>query len=302
MNQTVDISRFDPDIIQQLGRIDLIARAITDGLTHGVHRSQRRGFSTEFSDFKPYVPGDDTRLLDWRIYARTERLFVKRFEAETNLELMLLLDATASMAWRWGNNISKLEYAVNLFAALACLHMKQHDQVGLLVYDARDLHRLPPRASRTHLDRIFAVLAGIRPGRAECFPVMVKTLTQMRRHRGRIIVCTDLEEDESQVEQAMEELAGLEDEMILFHILDRAEVELPFEHATHLQDSESGELLAVNLPALKKAHGKNVRNFREYWQNNCGRWTINYQPINTGMNYADVIYRLGESRHQLKGL
>jgi uncharacterized protein (DUF58 family) len=299
VNETIDTSFFDPDFIQQLDRIDLIAKTITDGLSHGAHRSRRRGFSTEFSDFKPYVPGDDTRLLDWRIYARTERLFVKRFEAETNLELMLVLDATGSMAWRHGKNITKLEYAANLLAGLACLHMEQQDQVGLLVYDAADVHHLPPRSRRAQLDAIYATLAGLTPGRADSFPVLVESLTKMKRHRGRIVVCTDLEEDEEQVAQAMEELAGLEDEIILFHILDRAEVHLPFENVTHLEDAESGELLPVNLPELRREHDANLSAFRKYWEERCSRWGILYQPIDTGMNYVEVLFRLNDDRQRI---
>ncbi len=295
----IDTKYFDPGFIQRLGRIDLVAKTITDGLSYGVHRSRRRGFSTEFSDFKPYVPGDDPRLLDWRVYARTERLFVKRFEAETNLELMLMLDATASMAWRFGGRISKLEYAANLLAGLACLHMGQQDQVGLLVYDAKDLHHIPPRSRRSQLDLIYAKLTELEPGRADSFPTMVRSVTQLRRHRGRIIVCTDLEEDEDRVEQAMEELAGLEDELILFHILDQAEIELPFDDVTHLEDAESGELLPVNLVALRKEQAANVAAFRGYWQERCREWGIIYQPIDTGMNYVEVIYQLNETRRQL---
>lgn len=299
MSDTVDLGHFDPDLIQQLGRIDLIARSITEGLAHGVHRSRRRGFSTEFSDFKPYVPGDDPRLLEWRVYARTERLFVKRFEAETSLEVMLLLDATASMTWRYGERISKLAYAANLLAALACLHMRQQDQVGLLAYDAQDIHHLPPRARRAQLDAIFGVLAGLRPGRGEAFAAMADTLTEVRRHRGRIIACTDLEEDEERLADALGRLAGLQDEVILFHLLDRAEVELPFSDCTHLRDAENGELLPVNLPRLKQEHAAGVRAFRERWRRRCEEWGILYQPIDTGMNYAEVILAFSEARRQL---
>ena len=294
MNHTVDTAFLDPEVVSQLGRIDLIAKAISDSLDYGVHHSRRRGFSTEFSDFKPYVPGDDLRLLDWRVYARTERLFVKRFEAETSVEVRLLLDASASMAWRWQQKISKLEYGANLLAALACVHMRQQDTVGLLVHDADDVHHLPPRSRRQHLDAIFAVLAALAPGEAEAFPAMIDTLVHERRHTGRIIVCADLEEDEHHTEEAIGRLAGLDDETILFHILDHSEVELPFNDVTHLQDAETGELLPVNLPAVKKAHTEAVHRFRAFWQQRCLDLGITYVPIHTGMNYADVIMRLDE--------
>ncbi len=292
----IDVNRFDPDVIQQLGRIDLIAHAVCDGLIHGIHRSRRRGFSTEFSDFKPYVPGDDTRLLDWRIWARTDRLFVKRFEAETNLEMMLVLDATASMSWRWQDTISKLEYAANLLAALAALHIRQQDQVGLLLHDANDIHHLPPRARVQQLDHIFSILASVVPGKTESFPALIQSIVDQRRHRGRIVICSDLEEDEDGIQEALAELAGLEDEIMLFHILDDAEINLPFGDITHIEDAESGELLSVNPDALRKAHSENVRAFREHWSEKCAEWRITYLPIHTRMNYAEVIFELGELR------
>ncbi|NQZ66986.1 MAG: DUF58 domain-containing protein, partial [Lentisphaeria bacterium] len=186
----IDEKKFDPELLRQLGRIDIISKVIVDGLKQGGRKSRRKGFSSEFSDYKPYVEGDDLRLLDWRLYARTEKLYVKRFEAETSLEILLLMDATASMAWRWEDSISKLEYSANLMAAIAGIHIQQQDQVGLLVYDADDMHHLPPRARNTQLDLIFSVLAGLKPGAADSFEILVNSLNEMKHHRGRIIICT----------------------------------------------------------------------------------------------------------------
>ena len=297
INTSIDKEQFDPNVIHQLGRLDFIAKSIIDGVNRGVHQSRRRGFSTEFSDFKPYEVGDDLRLLDWRLYARTDKLFVKRFEAETSLELNLILDATGSMAWRWENNISKLEYATNLLAAIAALHINNRDNVGLLLYDANKVHHLPPRARKSHLDDIFSTLASVVPGHAESFPVLIENLTRMSHHQGRIIICSDLEEDEDKIEEAINEISGLKDDIILVHILDKAEVELPFESITHLQDAETGELVAVHLPTLKKHHEENLKIFRERWQNKCKNWGILYFPIDTSMNYVDTIIKLLEEYH-----
>lgn len=301
MNNAIDTSRFDPNVVHQLGRIDLIAHLISDGLAHGIHASRRKGFSTEFSDFKPYVPGDDPRLLDWPIFARTERLFVKQFEAETSIEMMLVLDATASMAWRWKDTITKLEYAANLLAAIAAIHIRQNDQVGMLVHDADDIHYLPPRARTQQLEAIFATLAGIHPGKAETFPALIESIVDHRRHRGRIVLCSDLEEDEEAVLEAIDQLSGLQDEVILFHILDAAEEELPFsDGTTHIEDSETGELLPINLNRLRKEHDANVREFREFWRQHCVKWGAVYVPVHTKMNYAEVIMGLSEARMAAK--
>ncbi len=297
----MDPDRFSPDVIQQLGRIDLIADTICDGLLQGVHRSRRRGFSSEFSDFKPYVAGDDTRLLDWRIWARTDRFFIRRFEAETDLELLLLLDATASMAWRWKDRISKLEYGANLIAALAAMHIRQQDRVGFLLHDAKDLHFLPPRGRKQQLAEIFALLSKIEPATTETFPKLISSLAETRRHRGRIIICSDLEEDESGILEGLDKVAALEDEVIVIHILDQAEVELPFDDVTHFKDEETGELLPINLDAMRKEHAENLKRFREFWKSHCRKGQLSYVPIHTGMNYQEAVWALNDERHYVHG-
>ena len=296
MNNTIDPTRFDPEIVRQLGRIDLIANVIVEGVRHGLNKNRAHGFSTEFSDCKPYCLGDDPRLLDWRLYARTDRLFIKRFEAETSLEVMLILDASKSMSWRWKEEISKLEYAVNLLAALGGLHMKQQDQVGLLVHDAEKFHHLAPRCRRAQLNAIFAILEDVRPGSAETFPALVSSLAQIKRHRGIVIACTDLEEEEHHLEEALHMLAGTENEVILFHILDKAELDLPFDAATHLQDSETQAIIPVNLERFKTDYLANVERFRSHWREQCENCKITYLPIHTGMSYVDTIHAMLDAR------
>lgn len=288
--------RYDPSVVQRLGRIDLIADAIAEGVRQGLHHSRRRGFSTEFSDFRPYVNGDEPRLLDWRLYARTERYFVKRFEAETNIELTLLLDASASMAWRWQEQLSKLEYAVNLLAALACLHIRQQDQVGLLVHDRFRARFLAPRASARQLEEIIALLAGLDPCRQDVFAATVAEFLSIRRHRGVLLVCSDLEEDPQAVAAALDRLGGTDHEVVLFHLLDRHEVTLPFSAATHLEDSESGALLPVHLPSLRLEHAAAIAAFRQHWEELATRRRILYLPVDTGMDYAEALHRFVAAR------
>ena len=296
MNKQTDQHRFDPEILRQLGRIDLVARTIAEGAQWGQNRSRRHGFSTEFSEFRPYAVGDDIRFVDWHVYARTDRMYVKCFEAETCLDVCLLLDATKSMAWQWRDTITKLEYGTNLLAALACLHMKQHDPVSLLVYDARDAHYLPPRCRRPHLDEMFAVLASLQPGRADALLYLINELGRRRRHRGRVIICSDLMENERELVTALTRLASTGDDCILIHILDRAEIELPFGGATHLQDSETGALLPVNIPTARAHHAERVRQFREKWQRHCAGCGIQYVPVSTDLNYVEVIRIMFDDR------
>ncbi|OGV77789.1 MAG: hypothetical protein A3K19_27160 [Lentisphaerae bacterium RIFOXYB12_FULL_65_16] len=296
---SIDTERFDPEALEALGRIDLIASVIVDGVRQGQHRSARQGFSTEFSDFKPYTPGDDLRRLDWRLYARTDRLFVKCFEAETSLELMLLLDATGSMAWRWQNHISKLRYATHLLAGLACLHMRQQDQVGMLVYDAQQLHHLAPRCRRTQLEAIFALLDQLQPGTAQSLPFLADRLLGVKRHRGVVVVCSDLEENPEAVQAALTRLGGTDDEIILFHLLDRFEIEPPFAGtATHLRDSETGVLVPIDRRTFAAAHQADVQRFRAHWQDRCERLGILYLPVDTGTSYVEAIRAMIAARQR----
>ena len=289
MNAHLDTRRFDPEAARQLGRIDLVAKVVVDGVRQGLHKSRTRGFSTEFSDFKPYVHGDDMRLLDWRLYARTDRLFVKCFEAETSVEVMLLLDASASMAWRWRDCITKLEYAANLLAALACMYMRQQDQVGLLVHDARTLWHLPPRRRRSHLEAVFGLLETVQPGSADTFHLLVRGLAEAKRHRGIVIACSDLEEDGAGLAEAIEVLAATGNDIILFHLLDRAERELPFDLATHLRDSETQAVMPVNLGRFRDEYRAGVNHFMETWSERCAQNGITHVPIDTSVSYIDAV-------------
>jgi uncharacterized protein (DUF58 family) len=290
----VDRRQFDPEIAQQLGRIDLIAQMLATSFLQGLRRSRRHGFSSEFSEYKPYVPGDDLRLLDWRIYARSGKLFVRRFEAETELEHLLILDATASMAWQWEQSITKLQYGANILAAIACICMRHQDKAGLMVHDAEELHFLPPRCRREQLDDMFCLLENIRPGGGDALPELIKGLAGARRHRGMVIICSDLEEDEEGTAIALEMLSLTDDRACIIHLLDKAEENIPFDSVTHLEDSETGERVATDVGTLRKGHDQTVSDFRGRWKTLCDRLGVGYQPVHTGMNYLDVLLGIAE--------
>jgi len=285
-----DSSNYNPDVVRELGRIDLVAKVVAQGVYQGFHRSRRRGFSTEFSDFRPFTSNDDLRFLDWRLYARTDKLFVKCYEAETNLESHLLLDASRSMAWRWEDEVSKLEYGSNLLAALACVHIEHQDPIGLLVHDANNLHVLRPNARRRQLEEICALLSEVEPGSGDLFLSLVRELAAMKRHRGMIIICSDLEEDLADAERALRELSGREDELVLFHILDHAEISPPFTRASHLVDSETGETVPISYREMMRKHADDVDGFRDYWRTRCDECGIQYVEVHTRMSYVDVIH------------
>jgi len=231
---------FDPEMVRALGRLDWIAQAVLEGFRQGQHRSAAKGFSSEFSEHRPYTPGNDLRFLDWRVYARTDKLYVKSFQAETSLECLLVLDASRSMAWRWEDRTTKLEYAVVMFAILTCMLTSQDDLVGLAVHDAANMHFVPRSGRRTQFERILSVLGQVRPSGAQTFPALIRSLTGVRRHKGQIIVCSDLEDERTGIEETLPLLAAGKDEVLLLHLLDRSEIDLPFAEDTTHQPRRTG--------------------------------------------------------------
>lgn len=284
------------ETLRRLGRIDLIAEIVGDALKQGLRRSRQIGFSVEFSDYKAYTPGDDLRFLDWRVFARTDRLLLRKYEAETCFESLLLLDASRSMAWRWKDEISKLEYAVHLFAAMAWVHVDHQDLIGLTAHDGQSLRHVPPRSSRSQLWRIYEVLTDLEPRASATFAPLVEAASVTKKHRGQIVLCSDLEEEEDSIEESLEALASRQDDVVILHLLDRAEIELPFGAVTHFEDSETGERLDVDLPYLRVAHRAAVEELRRRWETRCDRWGIRYLAVDTSMDYVDVLMRIATTR------
>ncbi len=288
----VDRDRFDPERIRELGRIDWIANALVQGLTTGMHRNKNKGFSTEFKELRPYTAGDDTRFLDWRVYARTERCYIRSYEAETSLECLFVVDGSQSMAWRWHNRVTKQEYAANLVAALSLLLVLQQDRVGLFVGSSEPPLFVPFGSRRSKLDEIWRALApaaSVVAGSAGLGRLLTE-LTALPRHRGQVIVLSDLEEEYDTVAGRLPVLAARGDEVILIHLLDAAEVVLPYApEVSYLQDSETGALLDVSMDELRAHHAARVTQFRDRWRDAFQRENILYIGLDTSVNYLDAL-------------
>ncbi len=289
-------TNFDPDALQQLGRIDLIAKFILQGLQAGVNKSFKKGISTEFCDFKSYAEGDDIRCIDWPLYARTEKLFIKTFEAEKEMQVMLVLDASKSMAWKWQNDITKLQYSVNLLASLAMLNVKINNKAGLLLSDAGEDYYLKPSSKRRQLDEIFAMLETISPGSGNTLQRNSMLAEHSNRLKGQTVIFTDFEEDTDATLQALENFTANQSEVYVFHILHEAEETLPFDQATHLLDIETGEKLKVDSKELRKHQKKAVIEFRQTWKDRCESLNCSYIPVSTADNYISVLIKFFELR------
>lgn len=242
----------DPAVIARIGSMELRARAIVEGFLIGLHRSPYQGFSVEFSEYRPYMPGDDTSLIDWKLYARTDRHYVKKFEEETNLECHLLLDVSGSMGYG-SAEVSKHEYASYLAASIAYLMNRQHDAVGLLVFADTVLEHLEVDRGPAHLRRLLLTLDRLEPGRGSDLSRPLNKLAEALARRGMVVVISDLLDDPGRIVQGLRHLRFRGADVVVFHVLDHAELTFPFDGATRFHDIESDDEVRA-VPALVRVH------------------------------------------------
>jgi uncharacterized protein (DUF58 family) len=235
----------DPSVIARLGSLDLKARAIVEGFLSGLHRSPFKGFSVEFAEYRQYFPGDDLSTLDWKVYAKTDRHFVKKFEEETNLDCHILLDMSASMGYASGE-LTKLQYGSYLAAALSYLMNRQRDAVGLIAFDDKIQEMLPTRARPGHLTSILVTLERLQLGTHTDVAKPLRDLAEAIRKRGLVILISDLLDDIDRVIEGLKQFRFRGTEVLVFHVLDPAELRFPFEKAARFRDMETqAEVLAV---------------------------------------------------------
>ena len=289
--------RWSPEALKALGRLDLIAKEVLDGIRQGLHRSMYRGFSAEFFDYRAYEQSDDAAKIDWRLYARTGKFFIKRFEAETSLECMILPDLSASMRWRWENTICKQEYAAILAASLGLLLISQRDLVGLHTFGMKPNRHLPAKSSRAHIEAFFGVLAaqGAPEESARELLELARSTNAVLNHKGLLILISDLEIPEDDLRESLSLLRARGDELIVFHLLDRAEIELPFSSATHLRDSETGALIRFD-PGFRKQQRKIAEAFRKKAESICMEYGALAIPVDTALSPVEAILEMSRRR------
>ena len=283
-----------PEALARLGKIKLIARAVVEGFITGLHRSPYRGFSSEFSDHREYVPGDNPRDLDWLALARTDRYYIKRYEEETNVRCHVLLDASASMGYRYDESkLTKLEYACFLAASLAFLMVRQQDPVGLVAFDERIREFFPARTTTMHLNRLLQRLEATAPGGKTSLSETFHDLAERIRKRGLIVIVSDLlGEDafERDVMRGLSHFRHKKHEVLLFHVLDAAELEFPFGRLSEFVDMETGERLQADPIYIREEYRRQVRDFTDRYRRECAAQNIDYVLANTSTPY-DLLLR-----------
>ena len=241
----------DPAVLARIGDLSLVARTVVDGFINGLHRSPYLGRSIDFAEHRAYMPGDDIRRIDWRVFGRTDRFYVKEFEADTNANVSILLDVSRSMAYGSGE-ITKLDYARYLTACLAYFSRQQRDRVGFVAFDRDIVTMIPPSAK--HLEHILHAVSRLEPGGAGELERPLALIAETVRRRSILVLVSDLYAEPDRLRAAVAHLNGKGNEVIVFQILDPAERSFPFEDAMDVEDLETGDRLPVIPGALRERY------------------------------------------------
>lgn len=281
----------NPEILRSIESIELVARLLVEGMYASRHRCPFYGYSVEFKDYREYVPGDEPRTIDWKMLARTERYYVKRFEMESNMNVMCLLDASASMAYRSPHHrhLTKMEFASYLVAGLSYLAVKQQDAAGLISFGTDLAEFIPPRQGKQHLFGLLARLQNTVPAGQTDLAHVLKTVGLRLTRRSIIILVSDCHGPEEEVRDGLRHLAARGHEIVVFHLLDQDEVEFPFQALTSFRDIETGrEVLCDPLRQRREYLGR-VEAFRNAIRETSLGAGADYCPIDTSMPIEMVL-------------
>jgi uncharacterized protein (DUF58 family) len=274
-----------PESLQQIKRLDLRARMVVRGFLQGLHSSPFQGFSVQFSEHRRYNRGDDPKLIDWLVYAKTDKYYVKRFEAETNLTGYLMMDLSASMGFTESQTMTKFEYATCLAASLTYLMTMQQDPVGLITFDEKVHAVLPARSRRGHLGDVMAQLSRLQPQGTTDLAASITQVAAMLKQHSLVMIFSDLLNDPQEVISALARLRYSGNDVIVFHVMDEAEVNFPYEGPVQFQDAESGETISVDASGLRADYLQQLEEFRETYREGLSNLRIDYVPLDTSMPF-----------------
>ncbi len=279
-----------PEVIRQVSRLDLRAKFIVEGFISGLHASPYHGFSVEFSEHRKYVPGDDPKEIDWNVFAKTDKYYIKKFRAETNLSGYLVMDLSASMNYTYRQELNKFDYSICIAAALGYLMIHQQDPVGLVTFDTVIRAFLPPKSRRTQLGTILGLLAGLKPSGTTDMAASLHQLASMIRTKSLVIIFSDLlRSDKEKVMHGLHHLRHRGNEVILFHVLDEAEVKFPFKDLCIFEEPESKERETYDADAIRGDYLQELQKFQEGYRSDCFKANIDYVPVDTSLGFDKAL-------------
>ncbi len=278
-----------PEVARQISRLDLRAQFVVKGFLQGLHASPFHGFSVEFSEHRRYAHGDDPKDIDWLVYAKTDKYYVKKFEAETNITGYLAVDLSRSMGYTYRQELTKFDYAICLAAALCYLMVHQQDPVGLITFDAKVRNSLAPKSRRQQLANILSHLSRLQPEGPTDIAASLRQIAAMLRHRSLLLVFSDLLAEPEPVLASLRRLRHSGHDIILFHILDEAEVSFPFAGVVDFQDPESEQHIQVDTDGIRQDYQGEVDLFRQTFRRECFQMGVDYVPLDTSMQFDKAL-------------
>ena len=276
-----DQSRFlDPDMLRKLEPLSITSRALAEGAMTGLHRSPFKGLSTEFADHRQYVKGDDLKRLDWKVYARSERHYIKRYEENTNLKAYILVDCSASMKYA-SEGMTKYEYACRLAAGLAYVVIKQQDAAGMVLFGEQIQHYFPPRSSLSHLRIMLDALGSCQPHDKTNASTALHGMAEMIKRRGLIVVISDLLDDPVEVIKGLAHFRQKRHDVIVLQVFDDYELNLPFQRIATFRDMETDEKLRIAPKDIRDEYMAEMEKFIDQYRKACFENNMDYVTVNT---------------------
>jgi len=278
-----------PADLQKISNLQVVARLVVEGFYSGLHKSPHKGFSVEFAQHRQYVPGDEIRRLDWKVFGKTDRYYIREFEEETNLRSTILLDLSGSMAYA-GGGMSKHDYAVRLAASLAYLMLQQRDSVGLVTFDSKLRRIIPPHGGVSHLRVLLDELHDAKPGGETELGRVFHDLVPRIQRRGLLIIISDLWGDPNELIAALAHFRHARHELMIFQVVDRDEVDFPFRQWTKFESLEiAGEFRQLDAGQLRAAYLENLRRYEADLTDGCHRHRIDLEQMPTDRPFADAL-------------
>ena len=286
----------EPDVLARIGKLDLMARTVVDGFINGLHRAPYFGASIDFAEHRGYVPGDDIRRVDWKVYGRTDRFYIKQYDADTNTNFTVLLDVSKSMSFGTGA-LTKLEYGSYLAACLGYMSQGQRDRVGIITFDSEIVDHVPPSAK--HFNQMLVTLDRARPGRPGDFVPPITKAAQYFKRRGFVALMSDLYEDPDKIIDAVKPLNMLGNDLLIFHVLDKAELEFTYKDASRFRDMETNEELPIVPESFTKEYTQLMASHIEALRSHFSANRIDYSVVDTSKPLDEALFRYLATRQKL---
>jgi uncharacterized protein (DUF58 family) len=288
-----------PDVVAKLANMELVARLVVEGFITGLHKSPYHGFSVEFAEHRQYMPGDEIKHIDWKIYGRTDRYYIKQFEEETNLKAYIILDASRSMSYTSDGRMTKLEYSSYVAAALAHLMVQQRDAVGLTVYDEKIRTYMPPHATKSYLKEILRQLEMLQASNKTGTANSLHEIAERIKRRGLVIILSDLFDKPEEVMSAFKHFRHRKNEVIVMQVLDPLERSFAFGRDAVFKDLETAEELTTQPWHIQKAYQDSMKKFLEHYKKECRENNIDYVLVDTSTPFDAALFEYLHKRQRM---